>query len=66
MVGSRPPLKDPPEANKQFVPACAVKGAIGIYGKAREPVQMDANKQEFSQTQAGPEVKVYLKAKTYD
>ena len=62
LVGSRATLKDPRGANKPFVPACTDKGAIGIYGNGRKPVQTDANGREFSETQAGSEVKVYLKA----
>ena len=66
LVGSRATLKDPRGANKPFVPACEDKGSIEVYGNGREPVQTDGNGREFSQTQAGSEVQVNLKAKTYD
>ena len=56
LIGGKGPL----------VPAQGHKGSIGIYGNGRKWMQMDANGRELSQTQARSEVKVYLKAKTYD
>ena len=63
---SRAPLEALLEARGRPVPAQGHKGSIGIYGNGRKPVGTDANGRKFSQTQPGSEVKVYLKAKTYD
>ena len=63
---SRAPLEALLEARGRPVPAQGHKGSIGIYGNGCKPVGTDANGRKFSQTHPGSEVKVYLKAKTYD
>ena len=63
---SREPVEASQEAQDDLVPAYGHKGSVGIYGNGRKRTQMDANGRELSQTRAGSEVKVYLKAKTYD
>ena len=47
-------------------PPCAGIRALRFYWDLWKRSQTDGNGLEFSQTQAGSEVKVYLKAKTYD
>ena len=63
---SRGPAEALQEAQDDLVPAYGHKGSVGIYGNGRKRTEMDANGRELSQTRAGSEVKVYLKAKTYD
>ena len=63
---SRGPVEALREAQDDLVPAYGHKGSVGIYGNGRKWTEMDANGRELSQTRAGSEVKVYLKAKTYD
>ena len=63
---SRGPVEALQQARDDPVPAYGHKDSVGIYGNGRKRMQMDGNGRELSQTQAGPEVKVYLKAKTYD
>ena len=63
---SRVPVEVFREAEDPLVPAYGHKGSIGIYGNGRKWIETDANGRERAQTQAGSEVKVYLKAKTYD
>ena len=41
-------------------------GSMETVGNERKWMEMDGNGRELSQTRAGSEVKVYLKAKTYD
>ena len=41
-------------------------GSMETVANERKWMEMDANGRELSQTRAGSEVKVYLKAKTYD
>ena len=60
------PEEAPQEAMDPIVPVKGHKGSIGIYGNGRKRAEMDANGWKQTQTQAGSEVKVYLKAKTYD
>ena len=45
---------------------CAGIRALRFYWDLWKRSETDANGPQFSQTQAGSEVKVYLKAKTYD
>ena len=59
-------LRPFPSLLDTLVPAYGHKGSVGIYGNGRKRTEMDANGRELSQTRAGSEVKVYLKAKTYD
>ena len=63
---SRGPVEALQEAEDALVPAYGHKGSLGIYGNGRKRSQTDATGRELSQTRAGSEVKVYLKAKTYD
>ena len=63
---SRGPVEVSQEAQDDLVPAYGHKVSVGIYGNGRKRTEMDANGQELSQTRAGSEVKVHLKAKTYD
>ena len=60
------PVEVSQEAMYPHVPVKGHKGSIGIYGNGRKRTETDANGRTFSQTQAGSEVKIYLKAKTYD
>ena len=41
-------------------------GSVETVGNGRKLTEMDANGWKQTQTQAGSEVKIYLKAKTYD
>ena len=60
------PVEGSQEAMDPLVPVKGHKGSIGIYGNGRKRAEMDANGWKQTQTQAGSEVKIYLKAKTYD
>ena len=57
---------------RQRAPLCRHKdtlvqlGSMETVGNERKRMQTDRNGRELSQTRAGSEVKVYLKAKTYD
>ena len=57
---------------RQRAPLCRHKdtlvqlGSMETVGNERKRMQTDGNGRELSQTRAGSEVKVYLKAKTYD
>ena len=63
---SRAPLEALLEAKGPLAPARGHKGSIGIYGNGRKRAGMNGNGWKQTQTQAGSEVKIYLKAKTYD
>ena len=59
----------PQEAMDSLVPVKGHKGSIGIYGAVaneRKWTETYGNGWKQTQTQAGSEVKIYLKAKTYD
>ena len=66
MVGSSVPSEVLRKANDPLVGAQRDKGSFRIYGNGRERAEMDGNGCKQTQTQAGSEVKIYLKAKTYD
>ena len=66
LVGSRMRSEAFQKANDLLMAAQRAEDSFRVYGNGRKCAGMDGNGWKQTQTQAGSEVKRYLKAKTYD